>query len=604
MLGAVDARTGDSGATAEAGAAVAAARRRAQAGDRASVRQAWLDAGEQAREAGAFDLLTECALEVSPSAAFLDDDAEVRALVATARAHATGDDRLRLDARFVRLLPSRDRELRQELARNVVAATAHGCEPRLTIEAELSYLDAFWRPEHLDERLAHADRAVALALVHGLLDLELDARLWRFIMLLEAARVADAAEEVRCCEALAAVWGRPEGLLQARVRGACLAILEDRYDDAERLIGEVADLASQAESPDRQLVEDTQRAVLAFHTGDRAGIEASLSPVARQRLPHALVAGLAALIGRRDLAREELAIGVRELWEASGPRASAMLALASIAADDLGDREAGQVLVDRLEPLRGGIAVVAGGVGAIGPIDHFLALAARAAGDPDAARAAAEASVALSQRIGAPTWAARSARVVNELASPSGGSGAARVDVDIPVALRHGRTGWSVLVEEEWQALGDKKGYGQLAVLLANPGQRVHVSRLADVPTGAGAAPVLDAAAIGRYRARLAELDSAEDDADRRGDAAASARLAGERQALERELRSARGLHGRGRPLGSDVERVRVNVTRTIRHAIADLAVHAPAAAAHLDATVHTGTFCSYDPDPGVGATS
>jgi hypothetical protein len=39
-------------------------------------------------------------------------------------------------------------------------------------------------------------------------------------------------------------------------------------------------------------------------------------------------------------------------------------------------------------------------------------------------------------------------------------------------------------------------------------------------------------------------------------------------------------------------------VTRTIRQAIADLATHAPAVAAHLDATVHTGTYCSYDPDP------
>jgi hypothetical protein len=590
-------------AAARAEAAVAAARRLEEGRDRSAARQAWLDAAELCSGADRFDLMTECALVVRPLAAFMDDDAEVRALVAAAREHARGDALLWLDARLIRMLPPRDQGVRRGLALRLVEQTSHGADPRLAIAAELSFLDAFWAPQHLAERLTHVDRAVALAVVHGHLDLELEARLWRFVLLLEAARIAEAAEEVSSCEELAAASGRPDVRLHATVRRACLEMLEARYESAERSIDEVVALAAEAGSPDQELVEMTQRSVLAFETGDAAALRASMSPIFWQRLPHSVLAGLAALSGQLDLARRELTVGMRELPDASGPRGSAMLAQAAMAADALSDREAGELLIDRLEPLRGGIAVIAGGVAAIGPIDHFVALAALAAGDLATARTAAEASRALSRRIGAPGWAERSARLLDRIEGERG-TGAVAASAGPEVALRQDGAGWSVLVDRSWRPLGSKKGFRQLAMLLDRPGQRVHVSQLADVPVGAVAPPVLDAVALTRYRARLTELDAAQERADRRGDAAASERLAAEQEALEREIRSARGLGGRARTLGSDVERVRVNVTRTIRHAIADLAEHAPAAAVHLDATVHTGTYCSYDPDHPSGPTS
>ena len=46
-----------------------------------------------------------------------------------------------------------------------------------------------------------------------------------------------------------------------------------------------------------------------------------------------------------------------------------------------------------------------------------------------------------------------------------------------------------------------------------------------------------------------------------------------------------------------DGERARVSVTRSIRYALARLAEVSPAVAAHLQQHVHTGTFCSYQPD-------
>jgi hypothetical protein len=41
-----------------------------------------------------------------------------------------------------------------------------------------------------------------------------------------------------------------------------------------------------------------------------------------------------------------------------------------------------------------------------------------------------------------------------------------------------------------------------------------------------------------------------------------------------------------------------VNITRAIHGALARIRAHSPALADHLDATIHTGTFCSYAPDP------
>ena len=69
-------------------------------------------------------------------------------------------------------------------------------------------------------------------------------------------------------------------------------------------------------------------------------------------------------------------------------------------------------------------------------------------------------------------------------------------------------------------------------------------------------------------------------------------------QFLADEPAAAVGLGGRDRRAGSAAERARVNITRAIRAALARIRAHSPALAGHLDATIHTGTFCSYTPDP------
>ena len=69
-----------------------------------------------------------------------------------------------------------------------------------------------------------------------------------------------------------------------------------------------------------------------------------------------------------------------------------------------------------------------------------------------------------------------------------------------------------------------------------------------------------------------------------------------ERDALIAELKRATGLGGRPRRSGSPAEKARLNVTRTIRHAITDLSTTVPELAAHLDESIVTGVSCCYEP--------
>jgi hypothetical protein len=69
---------------------------------------------------------------------------------------------------------------------------------------------------------------------------------------------------------------------------------------------------------------------------------------------------------------------------------------------------------------------------------------------------------------------------------------------------------------------------------------------------------------------------------------------------LTQELARAVGLGGRERRAGSHAERARVNVTRAIASALERIAEHNAGLARHFDATIKTGTFCSYTPDPRV----
>jgi hypothetical protein len=147
----------------------------------------------------------------------------------------------------------------------------------------------------------------------------------------------------------------------------------------------------------------------------------------------------------------------------------------------------------------------------------------------------------------------------------------------------------------------DMKGLWHLRELVSRPGELVEALALVgasahDQMPNSDTGPVLDREALRQYRRRLAELDDRLDAAVLRGDKKRQDACAAERDALIAELKRATGLGGRPRRSGSPAEKARLNVTRTIRHAIAELSTTAPALAAHLDESIATGVSCCYQP--------
>lgn len=163
----------------------------------------------------------------------------------------------------------------------------------------------------------------------------------------------------------------------------------------------------------------------------------------------------------------------------------------------------------------------------------------------------------------------------------------------------------------------DLKGLRYIERLLADPGREIHVLDLVAVergslPTGhvvdhhqealtdgvdAGL-PIIDDAARDAYRRRLAEVDDDIEEATRMNDLGRVALAQRDREYLIAELTSSVGLGGRARSVGGSAERARTSVTRALRYALGRMAKHHPALAAHLEQSVHTGTYCVYKPDP------
>jgi hypothetical protein len=182
---------------------------------------------------------------------------------------------------------------------------------------------------------------------------------------------------------------------------------------------------------------------------------------------------------------------------------------------------------------------------------------------------------------------------------------------------------WTICYEGVVVRLRDAKGLRHLARLLADPGREFHVVDLegADRQAGPAAAAVgprgragagelqvrpdlgdagalLDATAKAAYQARLGELGVELEEAEAGNDPARATRARAEREFLVAELARAVGLGGRDRRAASHAEWARLNATRAIRGAVANLARANPSLGRHLAATVRTGRCCSYLPDP------
>jgi hypothetical protein len=141
----------------------------------------------------------------------------------------------------------------------------------------------------------------------------------------------------------------------------------------------------------------------------------------------------------------------------------------------------------------------------------------------------------------------------------------------------------------------------QLAGGIASPGRQSGSSRALDgldAATGLGdSGNMLDAEAKKAYRDRADDLRADIAEAEDWNDTERAQRARQELDFLASELGRAVGLGGRDRRAASSTERARLSVTRAIRSAVRRIAGELPALGAHLDASIRTGTFCSYQPE-------
>jgi hypothetical protein len=168
---------------------------------------------------------------------------------------------------------------------------------------------------------------------------------------------------------------------------------------------------------------------------------------------------------------------------------------------------------------------------------------------------------------------------------------------------------WTVTYEGRVLRLRDSKGMRVLSDLLANPGRPrasldlerlgVHGDEMtARALAASDAGEILDDEARRAYRARVAELREAIEEAEACGHADQAGALHEEKEFITHELGRAFGLGGRSRHAGSTAERARLNVTRAVKSAMQRIAAADPVLASHLEATVRTGTVCVYAADP------
>ncbi|MDP4510753.1 ATP-binding protein [Nonomuraea turcica] len=164
---------------------------------------------------------------------------------------------------------------------------------------------------------------------------------------------------------------------------------------------------------------------------------------------------------------------------------------------------------------------------------------------------------------------------------------------------------WSLVFAGRAAHMPDAKGLRDLHTLLSRPGEDVPAVHLLDPEGGElvvaarrmGGDDVLDEEAKTRYRRRLTQLDEEIDRAVERGDDGRAAEFDRERAALLEELRAAAGLGGRTRRLGDEAERARKTVTARIRDVLRKLDHTHPELAAHLRASISTGSTCRYQPE-------
>jgi len=235
------------------------------------------------------------------------------------------------------------------------------------------------------------------------------------------------------------------------------------------------------------------------------------------------------------------------------------------------------------------------GAGVFGPTSRVLGDLALLLGRRDEAAAHYDDAVEHCRRMGAKPLLALSLEGLRAC----GKTNAAERPPTSPQTLSVRREGELWLIESNGTVVRVKhsKGIVYLEQLVLQVGRELHVLVLVGAEGGASdAGEILDARAKAEYQRRLELCDARLEQARSLGDDRGVARARTELDALAEQLAAAVGLGGRDRRAASNVERARINVQRRLKDTIDSVSAADAALGRYLQATVKTGTFCSFMP--------
>lgn len=576
-----------------------------------------------------------------------DDDLELRARLMARLAGAKRDEV--------------DRTARDTLSAEAVALARRSGDDGLLAYALVGRHAAMLGPLHAPGALGPPDELVAVAARAGNAELRFEGLMHRLVRTMEVGDHAGMLAVADELDRIAGELHQPTHQWFALATRANLALVHGELAGADDLISGAMAVGLRSQTWDAQRFGDIQRFVLRREQARldemRERVQASIRTYPTRPLFACMAAVADVELGDDATARAVLeplaADGFRAVPLNNDWSLSTFLLAEVVHA--LGDEVRAASLYEVLRPAAGNCVETV--EVSVGSIDRALGLLALTTGRVDEAVEHLEIALATNERIGARPWAAHTRLALAKALRQRNGDGdAARAEPELEHALTMSRNLGQIALQQRIEAAagagaaatpragratvaarggvfrseGDvwvvgldgaehrvraTKGLGYVASLLAAPARQIHALDLVGSVGGdarragrgaaaeleparaGGGEEVLDARARAAYRERIEVLQAEIDEAEEWNDSSRASKARGELDFLIEELTAASGLGGRSRSFTSDAERARVNATRAIRAAVSKIGEHDTQLAWHLDRSLRTGTYCSYEPD-------
>jgi class 3 adenylate cyclase/tetratricopeptide (TPR) repeat protein len=321
-----------------------------------------------------------------------------------------GQRALLLSLLAVELSYGADLERRLELSAEAVRLARRAGRPDTLAWALARRQIAIAAPQTLTQRLAETEEVIALADEIDDTLLRYWASVFQGLLALDVGDFDTAARGREVQEAIAEETGQPMFLWVNTFAPTLLATMAGEFERAEELTNHSAALGTEAGQPDVFAVYAAQIHVIRYEQG-RLGEILEIQEQAAEEAPLLDAYASALALSYCELEDTEKARASLGGFAARGfdvtptPSSKAGLGFLAEVAARVGDRDAAAALYEQLLPWREQFSYT--GVTMFGPVERYLGLTATCLGRHADAEEHFRRSAASCERIGAPTWLAR-----------------------------------------------------------------------------------------------------------------------------------------------------------------------------------------------------